>query len=70
MVGDISSWDNARNWKAWAIPRLPDQLEKQKNLLQYALTNLASVHMQLKDRWGWGNKGVYMATQGYVALQT
>ena len=68
-LANIYSWDSTGNWTGWTFPEIPEPLLPQKNLFIAMLSGLASVHRSSKDKWGWGQSGIYTTAQGFIALQ-
>ena len=66
---DISIWDDNGGWIDWSLTPMPEEVEKQKIQFLNALTDLAPVHLQEEDRWGWGKTGTYTAAQGFYSQQ-
>lgn len=66
---DIYSWDTTRNWSNWALQHPPDWMLPQLHQLLVKLNGMAPMHLQWKDKWGWGKTGAYSARLGFASLQ-
>jgi hypothetical protein len=67
---DLSKWDQHGDWEGWDFHGVPPRLSQQQSMLEDLLEDAAPVNRTMKDRWGWGQTGVYTTAAGYRALQT
>jgi hypothetical protein len=66
---DLSKWDQRGDWAGWDFHGVPARLSLQQSMLEDLLEDAAPVNRTMKDRWGWGQTGVYTTAAGYRALQ-
>jgi len=66
-VYDLEIWHNRGDWARWDFHGVPAHLRDQLILLEDLLEDATPVNK--KDRWGWGQTGVYTSAEGYRALQ-
>jgi exonuclease III len=66
---DLSKWDHRGDWAGWDFHGVPPRLSQQQSILVDLLEDVAPVNRTTKDRWGWGQTGVYTSAAGYRALQ-
>jgi hypothetical protein len=65
---DLSKWDHHGDWAGWDFQGVPALLSLQQSMLIDLLKDVAPVNRTMKDRWGWGQTGVYTTTTGYRVL--
>eukprot|EP00253_Pinus_taeda_P008792 PITA_08792 len=68
-VFDMSKWDIRGDWDGWDFHGVPERLTHQQTLMEEMLEEAAPINRSLKDKWGWGQTGIYTTTAGYRALQ-
>ena len=66
---DLSKWDQRGDWAGWDFHGVPPRLSQQQSVLEVLLKEVAPVNRTMKDRWGWGQTGIYTTAEGYRALQ-
>ena len=68
-ISDISKWNEDGSWSDWHFSNVPNRLLQQLETLKAELRDAAPVHMNKKDKWGWGPTGSYSTAKGYAMLQ-
>jgi hypothetical protein len=68
-VYDLSKWDHRGDWAGWDFHGVPPRLDQQQSILVDLLEDAAPANRAIKDRWGWGQSGIYTSAAGYRALQ-
>jgi hypothetical protein len=67
-IADISSWNmETGDWIGWNLTNTPTNLQEAAKQLQNLLKGCAPIHINSKDKRGWGN-GNYTVKQGYAQL--
>jgi ribonuclease HI len=69
-ISDISKWNEDGSWSDWHFGNVPNRLLQQLESLKAELRDAAPVHMNEKDKWGWGPTGSYSTAKGYAMLQS
>eukprot|EP00253_Pinus_taeda_P023946 PITA_23946 len=69
-VFDLSKWDQRGDWDGWDFHGVPERLTHQQTLFEDMLEEAAPINKTMKDKWGWGQTGIYTTTAGYRAVQT
>eukprot|EP00253_Pinus_taeda_P008973 PITA_08973 len=70
IVFDLSKWDQRGDWAGWDFHGVPERLTHQQTLFEDMLEEAAPINRTMKDKWGWGQTGIYTTTAGYRAVQT
>jgi hypothetical protein len=68
-ISDISKWNEDGSWSDWHFGNVPNHLLQQLETLKVELQDAAPVHMNEKDKWGWGPTRSYSTAKGYAMLQ-
>eukprot|EP00253_Pinus_taeda_P011429 PITA_11429 len=67
---DLSKWDQRGDWAGWDFHGVPERLTHQQTLFEDMLEEAAPINRTMKEKWGWGQTGIYTTTIGYRAVQT